>query len=202
MRFNNITAIGSALLISFRALGQPAALDTSFAPTNRANGIVRCAAIQPDGKAIVGGSFSTFGGYVRGCLVRLNPDGTVDPEFTNEAQLNGQVNSLLLDKSGNVVIGGIFTYVSGVAQLGIARLTTLGQRDSSFVPVLGGGWDANDLNLDAYGRIILAGDFKSVNGAGRTNVARLWSDGTVDIGFQVLQFLEAWADGWPRLDLS
>jgi hypothetical protein len=71
MRFNNIATIGSAVLISFRALGQPAALDSSFAPTNGANGTVRCAAIQPDGKAIVGGSFSTFGGYVRGCLVRL-----------------------------------------------------------------------------------------------------------------------------------
>ncbi len=204
MRFNKIAIVGSAVLISFRALGQPAAMDPIFAATNGANGTVRCAVIQPDGKVIVGGSFTTFGGYVRGSLARLNADGTVDPEFTNEAQPNGPIKALLLDEDGNVIIGGLFSYVSGFTQSGIARLTALGHRDDGFVPVLGGGFDVSDLNLDAYGRILVGGDFKSVNGVGRTNVARLWPDGTVDIGFQGPAILGI-GNGWvtqarPQLD--
>jgi hypothetical protein len=38
-------------------------------------------AVQPDGQVVVGGNFTTIGGLSRSNLVRVNPDGSVDPSF-------------------------------------------------------------------------------------------------------------------------
>src|ERR1039458_3390153 len=46
-----------------------------------ADNFVYATAIQPDGKILVGGSFTTLGGQPRSCVGRLNPDGTVDTAF-------------------------------------------------------------------------------------------------------------------------
>ena len=62
-------------------------LDTTF--TNGvANGPmarVDSLAVQPDGKILVGGNFTTLGGQPRSYLGRLNADGSLDTTFTNGA---------------------------------------------------------------------------------------------------------------------
>ena len=41
--------------------------------------------MQADGKILVGGDFTTLAGQSRGCLGRLNADGSLDTTFTNGA---------------------------------------------------------------------------------------------------------------------
>lgn len=72
-------------------------LDTTFADPDVADETprVRSLALQPDGKIVIGGGFTTVGGYPRQHLARLNADGTVDePTFTvtPTAGPNGQIS--------------------------------------------------------------------------------------------------------------
>src|SRR5438046_9283945 len=59
-----------------------------------ANGSVSAIAVQPDGKILVGGNFTTCGGggsgtIPRSCIARLNPDGTIDAGFDPGASGRG-----------------------------------------------------------------------------------------------------------------
>src|SRR5687768_328463 len=54
-----------------------------FAIDKKFNDEVHAIVVQPDGKVIVGGVFTSFGGdeSIPKSLIRLNPDGTIDPTF-------------------------------------------------------------------------------------------------------------------------
>src|SRR5206468_3013246 len=98
------------------------------------------------------------------------------------------VNSIALQTDGEVVIGGAFGKVNGTPRNNIARLNPDGSLDllfSPFVGVTGAGLLAgvNALALQSDGRILLGGDFTSANGTARTNIARLNSNGSLDLNF-------------------
>src|SRR5271157_2092958 len=67
-------------------------LSDSFNPG--ADGTVGSLAVQPDGKILVGGQFTTLGGHSLNYIGRLNGDGTVDTSFNPGA--NASVQSLAL----------------------------------------------------------------------------------------------------------
>ena len=74
------------VLIAAEVRGQ-SALD-GFDPN--ANGTVRGVVVQPDGKILIGGEFTTLspnGGVAvtRNHIARLNPDGTLDTAFNPNA---------------------------------------------------------------------------------------------------------------------
>lgn len=93
-------------------------LDLSFNSGSRTNGNAYSIALQPDGRILIGGMDRTNG---QAMLVRLNSDGTTDSGF--RVTLNGRwVNWLVSQPDGNVLVGGEFSSVNGVARNGIARL--------------------------------------------------------------------------------
>src|SRR5207237_6751557 len=68
-------------------------LDMTFNPG--ANDRISAIALQPDGKILVGGNFTTCGGggsgtIPRSCIARLNPDGTIDAGFDPGASGSGR----------------------------------------------------------------------------------------------------------------
>ena len=104
------------------------ALDLSFAPGSGTDDSVFAITLQPDGKAFLGGVFSSYNGTRRMGLARLNLDGTLDTTFLDTAynQFAGLikkastdashfVNSIALQPDGNVMIGGSFTNLGGNA---------------------------------------------------------------------------------------
>src|SRR3984893_12892316 len=64
-------------------LNADGSIDPSFSSTAKTTdgAEVRAIGIQPDGKILVGGRFTAFNGSPRRGIVRLLPDGTVDPNF-------------------------------------------------------------------------------------------------------------------------
>ena len=68
----------------------PGSLDTPF--NTAVSGDVYATAVLPDGKMIIGGSFTTVGGVARANIARLNADGSVDASFT--ASTNSGVTSV------------------------------------------------------------------------------------------------------------
>ena len=93
-----------------------------------ANGVINVVVVQPDGKILLGGTFTTLspnGGaaVTRNRIARLNPDGTVDTAFDPNA--NGQVYSIALQADGKILVGGHFNganSIGGQARNRIARL--------------------------------------------------------------------------------
>ena len=148
-------------------------------------GQVTATALQPDGKVVVGGSFSSIGGATRSNLARLNADDTVDAGF-NPA-VDGGVNSIVVLASGQIVIGGSFTHIGATVRNGIALLNADGTLDATFNPNANGA--VNAMAVQSNGDILLGGSFTTLQPTGalsattRNRIARIHLNGTLDTAF-------------------
>ncbi|HRX81642.1 MAG TPA: delta-60 repeat domain-containing protein, partial [Pirellulaceae bacterium] len=115
-------------------IGINSAVDLSFNPGAGTNGRVDFVALQADGKALIGGTFTTVDGVSRNNIARLNPDGSLDNTFTPGTGTNGPVLSVALQADGRILIAGDFTAVNGVLRNDIARLNSDGSVDTTFNP--------------------------------------------------------------------
>jgi hypothetical protein len=76
-----------------------------------ANGQIYAVVVQPDGKILIGGDFTTLspnGGaaVTRNRIARLNPDGTLDTAFNPNA--NSSVYSIAVQADGKILAGGAY----------------------------------------------------------------------------------------------
>jgi uncharacterized delta-60 repeat protein len=159
-------------------------LDITFNPGLGANYVVNSISIQNDGKIITGGNFQLYNGVRRNYIVRINTDGSLDLTFDKPTGADFQVYASAVQSDDKIIIGGRFTSFNGIPQGYFARLNADGSLDTAF-NYNGAGADYNiwAICLQTDGKIILGGDFGSVNGQTRYRIVRLNSIGTVDVGF-------------------
>jgi uncharacterized delta-60 repeat protein len=189
-----LTAGTLVLTANHRAIGSPVqataastlgtietdgTLDSAFSAGNFTNGNVFAAVLQPDGKLLIGGSFSQVHGVKRLQMARLNVDGTLDLSFdSGDATASLDVKGMALEPDGKIIV---WEYNGP-----LVRLNTDGSLDSDF---------GRSISLDGIadrvwsalvqpdGKIVVIGSFSyttpgtSVVHAG---VARLNSDGSFD----------------------
>ena len=189
----NIKWIFFFLGVSAAWLRAASLVDTTFNPGAGANGIVEHVVLQPDGKILVCGNFTSFGGQDRGYVARLNDNGSVDMSFN--AHPGYWVRHMSLQTDGKIVIGGFFTNVEGIKRNRIARLNADGSLDTSFDPgagcevIIAPGIDGNTdpfvmwTELQSDGKILACGNFLNYNGAGASGIVRINPDGSRDTGF-------------------
>ena len=182
----DFSRIGNGSRGYFARLEATGAIDNTFDAA--VNTSVYCAALLPDGKILIGGRFTSVGGQLRACVARLNSDGSLDASF--DARVNGTyVRCLLPLPDGRVVIGGDFVSVGGLPHAGIARLNADGALDVSFITQATGVSSPSAapgvfaLGRQDDGRVILGGQFTSVNNVARRGIARVNTDGSLDPGF-------------------
>ena len=164
-------------------------LDTSFNPGLGTTSTVWSVAIQPDGKILVAGEFTSFNTQTRPYIARLNADGTLDPTFNpGPTGPNSPVYALALAPNGStnvpIVIGGAFTSVGGQLRGGIARLNSDGTLDTSFAPLLGANGVVRAVAVQPNGEVLVGGEFTRVDNLPFNRLARLSSSGPVDTTFQ------------------
>jgi uncharacterized delta-60 repeat protein len=140
------------------------------------HGGVAAVAVQPDGKVLIAGLFTTVNGTNRNSIARLNADGSLDGSFNPGTGVNGTVSSVALQLDGKVLIGGSFTSVNGTNRNNIARLNANGSLDGSFDPGTGANGIVRSIALQSDGKVLIGGDFTTVNGMVRPKVARLHGD--------------------------
>lgn len=164
-------------------------LDSTFAPLpfRQAFHSVSAFAVQPDGKVVIGGTFSDYGSDSRSNLARLNADGTIDRTFANRG-VYGSCSAVRLQSDGKILVGGWFTdFISvtstRVARSRIMRLNADGSLDPSFNP--GAGGEVIDFAVQPDGKILVAGNFTTFAGQAVNRLARLLSDGTLDPTFAI-----------------
>ena len=166
-------------------------VDMSFATGLGANGTVYAVAaystnsVYNAGKVLVGGQFTNFNGMVVGNLVRLNADGSLDTNFTQNISVNDAVRAITIQLDDSVLIGGDFTNVNTAAVNHLARLSSNGTNvtvDTTFAAILSPGINGtvDSIALQADNRIVVGGQFATANGVTRHNITRLLPSGAVD----------------------
>ena len=153
-----------------------------------ANGAVWTVAQQPDGKIVVGGSFTMLGGGGTGTtphahIGRLNVDGSDDSLFNPGT--DGPVYALALQSDGKILVAGSFANLDGVARSNVGRLNADGTIDLSFNP--GANSIIYSMAVQPDGRILIGGQFSGIGGGTgatpRAGIGRLEANGLVDNSF-------------------
>jgi len=156
------------------------------------NGVILVATTQRDGKVIVGGAFTTVqpngvsDKVDRNYLARFNPDGSLDQNFNPNA--NDQINAIALQSDGKVLIGGLFTTLqpndasAPTTRNHFARLNSDGSLDTAFNPNVTGSLapQVTSIVVQADGKIVIGGTFRTVGTTVRNYLARLNADGSLD----------------------
>jgi RHS repeat-associated protein/uncharacterized delta-60 repeat protein len=106
-----------------------------------------------------------------------------DSNWPLNFSLNYDVYALARQNDGRIVVGGLFYADSGgVGRNGIARLNSDGTPDSGFTCSIEGG-AVRSLAIQPDNKIVVGGDFTTVNGQARNRIARLNANGSLDPSF-------------------
>ncbi|HMG05333.1 MAG TPA: hypothetical protein VK581_07720, partial [Chthoniobacterales bacterium] len=152
-------------------LNRDGTLDTAFNPN--ANGTVLTIVVQPDGRILVGGNFTSIGGQARNRMARLDATSGAADSFNPD--VSDKVWTIAVQADGKILAGGYFYRVGGQPRFYLARLDAItGAADESFNP------DPNDfvyaIVVQPSGKILVGGSFygaQSIGGESRNGVARL-----------------------------
>ena len=150
-------------------------VDPTFNPGLASNQVpvVRAITIQPDGRILIGGGFSSVSGTARHNIARLTASGSLDSAFAPPLGTVSDVysvRSIAVLPNRKVVLGGMFS-LAPAALTHLARLNSNGSADTTFQR------DTNALvnvvAVDLAGRVMVGGNFGTVAGSVRNRLARL-----------------------------
>lgn len=159
-------------------------IDESFNTGTGFVGNVYSSNVQPDGKILVGGNFSSYNGTNAGRLIRLNHDGTQDLTFnTSIGAQTGIIHDIALQSDGKIIIVGTITKYNNTTINRIARLLPNGSLDSSFLIGTGASVSITNVKVLPDDKILLTGNFESFNNIPSKRIIRLNADGSVDSSF-------------------
>lgn len=172
---NKVTRYGIAKL---DAEGFPT---QEFSPGTSANNSITALALQPDGKILIGGYFTSFNDTWRKGIARLNTDGTLDTSFSHPDMREAMIHSISVQADGKIIIAG--DYGDNFNYPNIARINADGSPDASFDPGTGANQQIQQTAVQPDGKIIISGVFTAFNGVARKYIARLNTDGSIDTSF-------------------
>ena len=162
--------------------------DTTFnVGTAGFNSTVNDIKIQPDGKIVAVGAFTTYSGSTRNRIVRLNTDGTYDTTFNAGTGLNNTANCVAIQSDGKILVGGatITQYSGSLIGTGSLRINTNGTRDTTFNTNAGflTNFTVYSIDIQSDGKIVVGHGATSYSGSAVTRLTRLNDNGSVDTTF-------------------
>jgi uncharacterized delta-60 repeat protein/uncharacterized repeat protein (TIGR01451 family) len=175
--FNGTTRYHLARLL------QSGAVDNSFKPGFGTDATIWATTLQPDGKILIGGEFSSYDATNRNAIARINADGSLDTSFAPSSGANDTVFAITMQPDGKIVIGGQFTKVNGVPQAHIARLNTDGSLDTTFNSATGFDDNVYAIAVQPDGKLVVGGAFTSYYNKAVGGIIRINADGSYDSSF-------------------
>jgi uncharacterized delta-60 repeat protein len=135
--------------------------------------------IQPDGKVIIAGMFSSMNGNqsIKN-ITRVDTNGNIDAGFLVGSDPQGMIYDLHLDPNGKIVVVGSFTIWNSITAHRILRLNSNGTFDSSFNSGDGANNAINCVTNQADGKYLIGGAYSQYDNTSRKGFARLNSNGT------------------------
>jgi uncharacterized delta-60 repeat protein len=177
--FTTVNGTGRNRIARLNADGS---LDTSFNPGTGANNHIYSAALDPNGKIIIGGEFTSYNGTTRNYIARINTDGSLDTAF-DPGTGGFWVTTVDVQTDGKPVVGGYFTSFNGTSRNHIVRLNTNGSVDTGFDPGTGTDGFLQTVSVQGDGKIFICGGFFNYNDTPRDCIALVNSDGSLNTGF-------------------
>jgi uncharacterized delta-60 repeat protein len=183
--FTTLNGVTVNLIARLNADGTP---DTAFTDAVKSTGnnagfdgaYVKSVAVQTDGKIVVSGQLFTLNGVTINHIARLDADSTLDTAFiTNTGTgFNNVVYSVAVQTDGKMVIGGAFTTLNGATVNHLVRLDADGTPDTAFTTNTGTGFSGHveSVAVQTDGKIVVAGEFTTLNGVTANRIARLNAD--------------------------
>jgi uncharacterized delta-60 repeat protein len=148
--------------------------------------------VQPDGKILVGGRFTSYGGTARANLLRLNTDGTLDTGFAPPT-FTGTVYKLLVQANNRILVGGSFSG-AGLPN-NLLRVLPTGQVDATFGSTAVPNGLVYDLLVQPDGAIVLGGMFSAVAAQATSTVARITAANVLHV--KAPQAVTDRTEAWP-----
>lgn len=153
-------------------------LDPTFSPGTGADGQVRTIATNQQGQIYIGGEFRSYNGTSRYGLARLFDNGSLDTTFDPGMNDGAVVRAIAVQADGKPWIGGHFFKAGNVARGNLARLEATGQADEFFTPFPSPDNEVFALKLDPPNRVLLAGDFRQIDGQPHAHLAAILPNST------------------------
>ncbi|MBL7938484.1 MAG: T9SS type A sorting domain-containing protein [Flavobacteriales bacterium] len=173
-------------LLPLSSFGQSGSQDPAFAIGTGANNRVFAMAAQPDGKHIVVGAFTSYGGSATNRIVRIERNGSRDASFNVGTGANAQLSAVTIAPDGKVLVGGAHTTYNGTASSRLTRLNTNGSIDGSFAIGTGfGSGSVTGIAIQSDGKILVIGTFLLFNGNSHGRIVRLNADGSLDASYNI-----------------
>jgi len=164
-------------------LNADGSLDTTFLPSPGPDNSVIALTVQPDGKVLVGGQFTSMNAVTQSGIARLNTNGTLDTSFNPGSSMFNNVSAIALQPNGKIIICYRYLKIDDSWFWKISRLNSDGSIDTKFTPVESINSSIRSMALQANGKIVIGGAFTQLAGANHNRIARLNTDGTLDTGF-------------------
>jgi uncharacterized delta-60 repeat protein len=168
-------------------LNSDGSIDNTFVYSTGFNSYVSDILIQPDGKIIIVGYFSTYKSVSSNRIVRLNNDGSIDNSFSSiSGGTSLYIKNIEIQNDLKLLISRVFTNSGGLVLYNdIVRLNINGTIDNTFST--GTGFDASieTFKIGLDDKIYVAGSFLTYKSTtlGTKRIIRLNSDGTRDSTF-------------------
>ncbi len=123
--------------------------------------------------------------FMSATVILAQNDTAANSAFAGGQGVIGQVNAVVIQPDGKVVIGGVFSAVNGTPRWNIARLNPDGTLDESFAKTTTDGVEGEvfALALQKDGHIVAGGLFTQSGRSEAKNLVRYNPDGTVDSSF-------------------
>ena len=185
----DFTAINGVARSRIARLNVDGSLDLSFDPGAGANAAVRAVALQPDGRILIGGSFTNCNGVALNRIARLEANGAVDGAFVPGAGADDVVNSISVQGDTRIVLGGQFSRCNGVSRSRVTRLNADGSADATINFGAGANSFVAATLVQSDGRIVIGGGFTEYDGSPRQHLARIYGGSLAGSGS--LQFTAA-----------
>jgi uncharacterized delta-60 repeat protein len=134
---------------------------------------------------------AVFGCYfLASTLLSRGQPGSLDITFNPGSGVGAYLGCIALQTNGQILVGGSFNTVNGITYNEVARLNSDGSVDSSFNVGQGPqGGGVNCIGPQSDGKVVIVGDFATVNNIVNYGVARLRTDASVDVNFQPATFI-------------
>ncbi len=169
--FSTVNGVATTDIVRLLPAGN---VDLTF-PGATSNSLDQVRILSGD-QILVSGSYPTLGVVIR----RYLSNGSLDGTFTMSASVGGVKSNFEVELSGRIdLIGG-----SGPGSK-YYRLESTGVLDSAYNPNATAVNAVSVAAVRADGKVYLAGTFQQMNGIGRSKIARVNADGTLDTSFAV-----------------
>lgn len=142
--------------------------------------------VMPNGKIIVGGSFTNVLAQNFNKIACLNADGTLNTSFLIGDGISGEVYTIKTTPQNKILVGGSFNFYNNIAESSIIQLNENGTKDANFVTDT--ALFSNNFSAKAYSfiiqpdsNIVIGGEFNKYNDTLNNNIVRLIGKGVSQI---------------------